>query len=313
MVVALLAGGTGGAKLAAGLRDILHGTDGFPAIEPGELHVIANTGDDIEIYHSYVSPDPDLITFRLAGVLNDAGFGIEGESHDEMNRRRAAGEEIWFQLGDDDLTVCRERAELLAAGSSLTEAHRKATAAYDTGGARVLPMSDAPVRTVVVTPDGERRLQEYLIRDRSEPAIESVRVTPDAGPAPTAPAVLEALERADLVVIGPSNPVISIDPILKTAGLLEAIDAPLIAVSPFVGGEVLKGPTAKFLTAAGAAPNPQGALDFLQAATGGAIDGFVGDEPVTGIAHHLTDVRMSDTDEQRKVAAEVIRYGRSFQ
>src|SRR4051812_36840630 len=126
MVVTLLAGGTGGAKLAVGLRDILHGIPGGAAVEePGQLHVIANTADDIEIYDSYVSPDPDLITFRLAGVLNDVGFGIEGETQTEMDERRAAGEDIWFALGDDDMVVCRERARLLAEGATLTAAHEQ--------------------------------------------------------------------------------------------------------------------------------------------------------------------------------------------
>ena len=133
--VALLAGGTGGAKLAVGLRDLLHGLSGAAPELPGKLSVIANTADDIEIYGVHVSPDPDLITFRLAGVLSDQGFGIEGEGHSLMDARRAAGEEIWFELGDDDMAVCAARAEALAAGRPLTEAHALATTAYDTGGA----------------------------------------------------------------------------------------------------------------------------------------------------------------------------------
>jgi LPPG:FO 2-phospho-L-lactate transferase len=315
MVVTLLAGGTGGAKLAVGLRDILHGVPGADAPdEPGQLHVVANTADDIEIYDAYVSPDPDLITFRLAGVLNAAGFGIEGESHSEMDRRRAAGEDIWLALGDDDIVVCRERAALLADGVPLTEAHARATAAYDTGGASVLPMTDDAVRTVVETPNGERGIQEYLIKDRSEPAIKNVRWDVATGGSGITPQVAAAIAESDLIVIGPSNPVISIRPILSFQVLEAIVDsgAPLLAVSPFVGGEILKGPTAKFLTAQGVSADSQGAFEYLRGASGDAIDAFVGDEPVTGIPHHLTDVRMSNADEQREVAAEVLRYGRSL-
>jgi LPPG:FO 2-phospho-L-lactate transferase len=315
MVVTLLAGGTGGAKLAVGLRDILHGIPrGEAPAEPGQLHVVANTADDIEIYDSYVSPDPDLITFRLAGVLNDAGFGIEGESHTEMDERRAKGEDIWFALGDDDMVVCRERARLLAGGAALTEAHARATAAYDTGGATVLPMCDDPVRTIVGTPAGERGIQEFLIKDRSEPEIDSVTFIVNEGGARVTPQVRAAIVESDLIVIGPSNPVISIRPILSFE-VLEAIiesESPLLAVSPFVGGEVLKGPTAKFLLAEGTTADSQGALEYLRSATGDLLDAFIGDDPVVGLPHHLADVRMANPEEQRSVAEEVLRYGRSL-
>lgn len=315
MVVTLLAGGTGGAKLAVGLRDILHGIPGGAApTEPGQLHVVANTADDIEIYDSYVSPDPDLITFRLAGVLNEAGFGIEGELHTEMDARRAAGEDIWFELGDDDIAVCRGRAGFLAEGLPLTEAHIRATAHYDTGGAQVLPMSDDPVRTIIGTPIGERGIQEFLIKDRSQPQIDSVTFVVNEGGSRVTPQVGAAIAASDLIIIGPSNPVISIRPILNFQ-LLEAIiesSAPVLGVSPFVGGEVLKGPTAKFLIAEGTTADSQGAMEYLRSATGDLLDAFIADDPVVGIPHHLANVRMANADEQRSVAEEVLRYGKSL-
>lgn len=314
MDVALLAGGTGGAKLAVGLRDILHGFAGEAAEQPGRLSVIANTADDIEIYDVHVSPDPDLITFRLAGALNDLGFGIEGEGHGLMDARRAAGEEIWFELGDDDMHVCAERAQLLAAGKSLTDAHAEATAGYDTGGARVLPMSNAPVRTLIETAGGPRGIQQYLIQDRSGPAIGSVRFD-GIDTAVITPEAAEAIGSADLIVVGPSNPVISVTPILSTLGLARAVresPAPVLGVSPFVGGEVLKGPTAKFIEAAGFEPTSAGAADYYEATHGDLIDAWIADDPIPGHAHHLANVEMSDPAGTRAVAAEVLRYGASL-
>lgn len=311
---ALLAGGTGGAKLAVGLRDILHGFDGEAAEQPGQLNVIANTGDDIEIYDSYVSPDPDLIQFRLSGVLNPHGFGIVGETHEVMERRRDAGEEIWFELGDADLVVCTERAAALADGQNLTAAHACAMSDYPTGGAAVLPMCDAPVRTFVETPSGWRGIQQFLIQDRSEPEIISVDFVGAEAAEPTAE-VREAIDSADLIVIGPSNPVISIAPILTVPGMtkiLEESAAPVLAVSPFVAGNVLKGPTSKFVAAAGHEPSLAGAAAYYDEIAPGLIDAWIADEPVIGHPHHLAAIEMANPNQTRAVAAEILRYGASL-
>jgi LPPG:FO 2-phospho-L-lactate transferase len=312
--VVLLAGGTGGAKLAVGLRDILHGFDGGEPDTPGQLTVIANTADDIEIYDVLVCPDPDLISFRLAGVLNAAGYGIDGEGHEEMDARRAAGEDIWFELGDEDLLVCAVRTTALDAGQTLTAAQMVATRNYNFGGAIVLPMSDQPVRTIVDTPNGPRGIQQFLIQDRSGPAIEGVRFE-GAGSAAATPQCLDAIAEADLIVVGPSNPAISIAPILETDGMLAAIDsaeAPVLAVSPFVGGRVLKGPTENFLAAAGHAADSSGAAAYYRDRFGGFIDAWMADDPVAGAPHHLAGVEMSDPDQTRIVAGEALRYGASL-
>lgn len=297
MVIALLAGGTGGAKLAVGLRDEL-------AARGGELQVVANTGDDIEIYGVHVSPDPDLISFRLAGALDARGFGIAGETHDEMNKRRAAGEQIWFELGDDDLAVCRARTAALADGATQTAAHHLAAAAYDSGAATVLPMSNEPVRTVIDTMLGPRGLQEFMIRDRCAPTVLGIRCNGIEQAKPT-PEVLAALAAADAIVIGPSNPIISIGPILAVPGMRDAIaasEAPVLAVSPYVGGEIIKGPTAKFMEAADMAAGTAGVADFY----GDLIDEWIADEPADGRPTLLTDVRMNDVAAQRRVAAELL-------
>jgi LPPG:FO 2-phospho-L-lactate transferase len=315
MDVVLLAGGTGGAKLAVGLRDLLHGFGNEPPDQPGQLIVIANTADDIEVYDVHVSPDPDLITFRLAGVLNEHGFGIEGEGHALMDERRAAGEEIWFELGDEDMAVCATRARLLASGLPLTTAHTSATSEYHLGGARVIPMSDEPVRTIVETVDGDRGIQQFLIQDRSEPEIKSVRFDGIEGASITS-RVENALSVAELIIVGPSNPIISVAPILSTPGMADALRgaaAPVLGVSPFVGGEVLKGPTAKFLEAAGHPATSAGAADYYRAEHGDLIDAWISDDPIPGHAHHLANVHMSDPGRTRSVAAEVLRYGASLE
>jgi LPPG:FO 2-phospho-L-lactate transferase len=306
MKVALLAGGTGGAKLAVGIRDAL--TDG------GELSVIANTADDIEIYGVHVSPDPDLITFRLAGVIGEHGYGIDGEGHTLMDARRAAGEAVWFELGDDDMAVCAARARALSSGLPLTEAHELATRDYPTGGARVLPVSDQPVRTRVITSEGAVGIQQFLIQLRNEPEILGVEFSGIAD-ARASDAVLAAIDSAELIVVGPSNPVISVAPILATPGVADAVRgarAPVLAVSPIVEGAVLKGPTAAFVEAEGFAATSSGIAAYYAERFPGTIDAWVADEPVAGQPHHLSSVNMPDPAETRRVAEELLRYGASL-
>ena len=243
MRVALLAGGTGGAKLAAGMQEVV-GAD---------LAVIANTADDTRIHGLYVSPDPDLVTYWLAGEIDEKrGWGIRDDGfvvHERLERLGAPG---WFSLSDRDLAACLYRTQFIAEGGTLTAAQGQIARALG-AVARVLPMSEAPVHTRVLTPSGWRGLQEFLIVDGSEPPIQGVEVQglPDAR---ATPEVLEALGAADVIIVGPSNPVISIGPILAVPGMRDAIaasGAPVIAVSPFVAGHAVKGPTEKFMAALG--------------------------------------------------------------
>ncbi len=266
MGVVVLAGGTGGAKLAAGMQELL-GED---------LSVIANTGDDVEILGVDVSPDPDLITYWLSGEIDEErGWGLKGDSFTTFERLVALGAPSWFQLSDRDLATCLYRTTFLAEGGRRTDAQAQIARALGVR-AKVLPMSEERVRTRVRTPDGWRGLQEFLIADRAEPPIEAVELEGIAEASPT-PEVLEAISAAEAIVIGPSNPVISIGPILAVPGIREALGSsgvPLIAVSPYVGGEVVKGPTDSFMRAVGRPSTAGGVASLYE----GLIAGMVCDE-----------------------------------
>ncbi len=262
MRVALLAGGTGGAKLGAGLQDEI-GAD---------LTVIANTGDDTEALGVHVSPDPDLITYWLSGEVDEErGWGIREDTFTVFERIQRFGAPGWFGLSDRDLAACLYRRQFLADGGRATDAQAQIGRGVGIE-ARVLPMSDQPVRTKVITEGGRRALQEYLILDGGQPAVLGVELEGIAEAAPTAE-VLDALRIAEAIVIGPSNPVISIGPILAVPGMREAIaasPAPVIAVSPYVAGAVVKGPTNRFMeglgrpcTAAGVASLYAGLIDAM--------------------------------------------------
>jgi LPPG:FO 2-phospho-L-lactate transferase len=264
--VALLAGGTGGAKLGAGMQEEI-GAD---------LSVIANTGDDVEVLGVHVSPDPDLITYWLSGEIDEErGWGIRDDSFTVFERLTRLGAPDWFSLSDRDLAASLYRRDFLDAGGRLTDAQAQIARSLGVE-ARVLPMCEAPVRTMVTTAAGPRGLQEYLIVDRGEPEVLGVELEGIAEAEPTAE-VAEALSRAEAIVIGPSNPVISIGPILAVPGMREAIAAagtPVVAVSPFVAGEVVKGPTERFMAAVGRPSTAAGVASLY----GGLIDAMVVDE-----------------------------------
>jgi LPPG:FO 2-phospho-L-lactate transferase len=290
-VVAVLAGGTGGAKLAAGLA------------EHDEVRVVANTGDDLEIYGVHVSPDPDLVTWWLAGIIDERGWGIAGDTFEEMKRQ----DDPWFQLGDRDLELCRLRTSAMRT-SRLTEAHAKVVEAVGVEH-RVLPMSDQPVRTHVRTPKGLRPFQEFMIVDAWAGPIEEVVLSGIDEARPT-PEVAEAVATADAIVIGPSNPVISIGPILAVPGMREALreaPAPVVAVSPFVGGRAVKGPTDDFCRSAGIELSAQGIADSYR----DVIDAIVADEAVEGVPGLVTDTLMSDAAARRALAQKILDFAES--
>jgi LPPG:FO 2-phospho-L-lactate transferase len=243
MRVALLAGGTGGAKLAAGMQEEIG----------GELSVIANTGDDVEALGVHVSPDPDLVTYWLSGEIDEErGWGIRDDTFVTFERLKQLGAPSWFGLSDRDLAACLYRRQFLEQGGRPTDAQAQIARALGVE-ARVLPMSDSPVRTKVLTAAGPRGLQEYLILDGGQPAVVGVELKGIEGAAPSRE-VLDALRSAEAIVLGPSNPVISIGPILAVPGMREAIaasPAPVLAVSPYVAGAVVKGPTDRFMEATG--------------------------------------------------------------
>jgi LPPG:FO 2-phospho-L-lactate transferase len=289
-VVAVLAGGTGGAKLARGLLDV---------VGAEELRVIANTGDDIEVYGVHVSPDPDLVTFWLADVIDDRGFGLRGDTWEVMTALERAGRDPWFRLGDRDLALCLIRSERLRSGARLTEAQAAVGKAVGVS-AQVLPMSDDPMRTHVVSGGRAHPFQEFMVVYRAEPPIEGVELRGVERASPTRE-VVDAIAAAEAIIVGPSNPVISIGPILAVPGLREAIAearAPVVAVSPFVSGRAVKGPTEAFCAHAGIAPTADG----VAAAYGDVLDGMVADEPVASVPSTQIDTRLDEPGQRRAVA-----------
>jgi LPPG:FO 2-phospho-L-lactate transferase len=295
--VVVLAGGTGGAKLARGMADVA-GDD---------LVVIANTGDDVEIYGAYVAPDPDLVTFWLADRIDARGWGLQDDTFHVMDGLRELGVEIWFNLGDRDLAYGVRRAELLAGGARLTEAIAELTGALGIA-ATVLPMADAPVRTSVRSGDRWVPFQEFMVRERAALPIDDVRYDGAAAAAAT-PEVLGALQAARAIIVGPSNPVISIGPILAVPGVAEAVRssaAPVVAVSPVVGGQILKGPSKPFLEWAGVSLDAPGIAGYY----GDLLDGLVADEDVAGlpIPALRTATLLDDPAERARVARDVLAF-----
>jgi LPPG:FO 2-phospho-L-lactate transferase len=301
MRVALLAGGTGGAKLGAGLQEEV-GSD---------LTVIANTGDDIEALGVHVSPDPDLVTYWLSGEIDETrGWGIKDDSFTTFERLKQLGASSWFGLSDRDLAACLYRREFVAEGGRPTDAQAQIARGLGVA-AKVLPMSDSPVRTKVLTAAGRRDLQEYLIVDRGEPEVLGVELEGIERAEPSRE-VLAALHAAEAIVIGPSNPVISIGPILAVPGLRDAIaasPAPVVAVSPYVAGAVVKGPTDRFMEAIGRPTTAAGVASLYA----GLIDGMVVDEgdpdpPPIEVATQATATLMEGASGRARLARIVLDY-----
>ncbi len=305
MQVALLAGGTGGAKLAAGMQEL---------IGP-ELAVVANTADDVWIHGLHVSPDPDLITYWLAGEIDEErGWGIVGDTFTVHERIQRLGAPGWFQLADRDLATCLYRTHFRGEGGTLTAAQGQIAGALGARAA-VLPMCEQRVQTRVLTPGGWVGLQEYLIVERSEPPIERIEVQGLDSAVPT-PQVLEALSGVEAIVIGPSNPVISIGPILSVPGMRDAIaasGAPVIAVSPFVAGRSVKGPTEKFMTSIGRPATAAGAASLYV----GVIEAMVvdSDDPDPGpedLPLLTCPTLMVGAEGRRQLAERVLDFARTL-
>jgi LPPG:FO 2-phospho-L-lactate transferase len=270
--------------------------------------VVANTGDDVEAHGVHVAPDPDLVTYWLADEIDERGFGLRGDTWNVMDALAAAGRPTWFRLGDRDLAMCLIRTEALRAGARLTEAHAAVVEALGVR-ALVLPMADEPVATFVR--HGGRRLpfQEYMILERAAPPVEGVELEGVERARPTDD-VLAALAEAELIVIGPSNPVISIGPILAVPGMREALvgaPAPVVAVSPFVDGRSIKGPTEHFCEWAGIEPSAAG----IAAVYAGLLDGLVADEPAE-VPVLVTDTHMRDLERMRQLARKILDFGSSL-
>lgn len=274
--VTILAGGVGGSKLV----------DGFARLDPPvDLTVIGNVGDDVERHGLWVSPDIDIVTYTLAGLVDhEKGWGFAGETFAALEALGRLGEETWMNLGDRDLATHIYRTLLRREGVRPTVIAERIASRLGAQGHILLPTDD-PLQTQIITPLGSLNFQEYFLRERCEPEILDVTYAGAASAAPT-PEALNAIRHAELLVIAPSNPPGSIGPILAVPGIREAIlqaGAPRVVVCPLVGGQSLKGPSDRMLRAKGLSADPLGVADYY----GGLFDVMVLDEEDRASAPHL--------------------------
>ena len=295
--VVVLTGGVGGAKLVLGLMHVC---------PPEQITAIVNTGDDFRHLGLAVSPDIDTLLYTLSGKANAAqGWGRESESWSFMDALKSLGGEDWFLLGDGDLALHVLRSYLLASGESLSAVTARFAAAWRLR-LKILPMSDDAVATHVATDEGDLPFQRYFVERRCAPAVRSIRFE-GAGSATPAPGVVEAIAdpATRAILIAPSNPWLSIDPILAVPGIREALasaSAPVVAVSPIVGGQAVKGPTAKLMGELGLSVTNASIASHYD----GVIDGLLVDrsDDVTGlaVAHDAADTLMKTLDDRERVA-----------
>jgi LPPG:FO 2-phospho-L-lactate transferase len=297
--VVVLAGGLGGSRLARALAETL---------DPAELTIVGNVGDDLEVLGLYVSPDLDTILYTVTGRLDEErGWGRAGETWNALETAGELDGETWFRLGDRDLGLHLVRTEALRRGDPLSAVTARLAAAFGLG-AELLPATDDRLRTWVRTPDGELSFQEWFVARQHRDEVDGVRFegAEDARPAP---GVLEALERADLIAIAPSNPFVSIAPILAVAGIREAIErrrVPAVAVSPLIAGKTVRGPADRMLARIAGGTGPQQVTDCYE----GLIDALVIDEAdaddEAGIRTIVTRTLMTDAEGRRRVAEAVL-------
>jgi LPPG:FO 2-phospho-L-lactate transferase len=244
MKIVALAGGTGAAKLLRGLA---------PLVDPAELTIVGNTGDDTEIWGLHISPDLDTVCYTLAGLIDERkGWGLRDETFHALEQMPRLGEPAWFGLGDRDLATHLHRTRLLREGRSLSAVTADIVAALGVP-ARVLPMSDQAVRTRILGPDGWISFQEYFVREKAQTDVRGVAYAGAADSAP-APGVLTAIAEARVVIVCPSNPITSVGPILAVPGIaaaLAATRATVLAVSPIIGGDAVSGPAGRLMAMAG--------------------------------------------------------------
>ena len=305
MRVCALAGGVGGAKVAAGLQ---------AALPPGDLSVVVNTADDFDLWGLRICPDLDTVMYTLAGLANrQTGWGVEDESFDALGMISGYGEEAWFKLGDRDLATHILRTQRLRAGARLAQVTASLASALGIRNT-LLPMSDEPVSTILKTPEGLLEFQEYFVRRRQRDEVLGVELRGiEAARVPAE--VSEAVGGAEAIVLCPSNPVVSIGPILAVPGMRELLagsSATKVAVSPIVGGRALKGPADKMLRTLGHEVSATGVARMY----GGLVDGFVldlADEEEApeisslGMRVLSTDAVMRDEPDRERLAREILR------
>ncbi len=303
-MIVVFTGGTGGTKLVQGLQQI---------VPPEQFSVIVNTGDDIDWWGLHVSPDIDSVLYGLAGLLSkDRGWGIDGDSFRCLERMKQLGEPSWFSLGDLDLATHLARTAMLRTGASLTDATAALAAKFGIR-ARVVPMSDDRVSTMLDTEIGTLNFQEYFVRERHQVEVLAVRFE-GAERARPAPGVIESIDEAEAIILAPSNPVTSIGPILAVPGIRDALrrtGAPVLAVSPIVGGAAVSGPAGRLMemmgwpsSIAGVAKAYEDFLDVLIADEADANDA----EPLRegGLRVLCTNTIMNSSEDKRDLAQFVL-------
>ncbi|MFI5272503.1 MAG: 2-phospho-L-lactate transferase [Ktedonobacterales bacterium] len=305
MIVAL-AGGVGGAKLADGL---------YRTLGSGELSVVVNTADDFELFGLRISPDFDTVLYTLAGIANpETGWGIAGDTFDTLAMLKRYGEDTWFWLGDRDLATHILRSQRLRAGETPTRVAAALARALGVEAA-LLPMSDQPVATRVRTPDGELAFQDYFVRRRHEDDVLGVRFDGIAQ-ARVTPEVRAALVAAQAVVFCPSNPIVSIGPLLAVPGmraLLAETPAPKVAVSPIIGGRALKGPADRMLATLGHGASPVAVAELYRDLLAGMVidrvdAALAGRVEALGIRVLVTNTIMTDSAGRERLAREVLAF-----
>lgn len=303
----VLAGGVGAARFLEGLQR---------AVPPASIRVISNTGDDLEIFGLYVSPDTDIVLYTLAGAINpETGWGLAGDSFAVVEALKRFGYPRWFNLGDRDLATAIHRTRLLRQGVPMDEIVAALARDWDVG-VRVIPMSNDPVRTVIAGPEGDLPFQEYMVRLRAEVPVQAVHFA-GVETARPAPGLLEAIADARIVIIAPSNPFVSIGPILAVPGIREALGATgatRVAISPIIAGEVVKGPAARMLASLGHDVSALGVARLYQP----FIDVFVLDTADAALAPQvealglravITETLMSTPERKLALARAVIAAG----
>ncbi|HEX5546548.1 MAG TPA: 2-phospho-L-lactate transferase [Ktedonobacterales bacterium] len=306
MIVAL-AGGVGGAKLADGLYRI---------VAPDDLTIIANTGDDFELYGLRISPDADTVLYTLAGLANaETGWGIAGDTYATLEMLRRYGEDTWFLLGDRDFATHIQRTRWLLEGKTPTEVASALMAALGVR-ARLLPMSDAPVATHVRTPEGELAFQDYFVRRHHSDEVLGIRFAGIEAAEPTEQ-IRAALAKAEVIVFCPSNPLVSIGPILAIPGmraLIRAARAPRVAISPIIAGKALRGPADRMLAGLGDEVSAYGVARLYA----DLLDGIIIDREDAALAErigdelhlrvHITDTIMRTGEDRLRLADETLRF-----
>ncbi len=304
--VVALAGGVGGAKLAVGLA---------AALPPGALTVIVNTADDLTLHGLHISPDLDTVMYNLAGLSDPAqGWGIKGDTTGALDLLGRYGGPTWFRLGDKDMATHIRRTQRLSEGARLTEATAELCGALGVRS-RVLPMTDSPVATRVQTPEGELEFQDYFVARGTRPRVTGVRFQ-GAETAKATPEAAEAIDSAGTIVYCPSNPIVSLGPILAIGEIEERLrrpEIPRIGVSPIIGGSALRGPAADMMKSLGHEVSALGVAEILR----DFIDGFVfDDEDATllpafgerGITARTAPSVMTDTPSKKRLAIEVLGF-----